>query len=84
MENTLKDFPGLVFDHYAVHISNSGGSSFIKVEELKAKQMAGAKEMKVSLKKSVADETQYTEENVNICDLLPSPLNHRISFVKTV
>lgn len=87
VENTLKDFPGLIFDHYAVYTSKGGGSSFIKLEELNAKQRAHEKTIKVSLKKYIADgylAMSQFEEDVDIYDLIPPPLNYGIAFSNTV
>jgi len=46
VENTLRDYPGLLFDHYVVHTTLTG-SSFRRLEEVKAIQNAG--ESKVNL-----------------------------------
>jgi len=40
VENTLCDYPGLLFDHYVVHTTQTG-SSFMRLEEVQAIQAAG-------------------------------------------
>jgi len=96
VENTLKDFPGLIFNHYVVYTSKNGGTSFMKLEELKEKQNAGVKTIKVIPKQSAAGgkkgcdryqqssllitPTSFAGEGVEVDDLLPPPLSIKVAF----
>jgi len=85
IENTLKDFPGLFFDHHAVHTLKNKGLSYINIEELKEKKIAGMKTITVTQTQTEADgkksNGQYSlfgafssceDETVAIDDILPS------------
>jgi len=76
LEDTLKDFPGLIFDHYAVYTSSHNkGVSFIKLEVLKEKQKSDVKTINVALKQSTTEgagiAAAFTKEVVEVDDLIP-------------
>jgi len=59
VENTLHDYPGLIFNQYVVHTAQSG-SSFIKLEKVQALQAAG--ESKVHISTQILDDTNKQED----------------------
>jgi len=74
LENTLKDYPGILFDHYVVHTIQNG-SSFHKLEEVKAMQAAGESKILASIRipnRLRKEEFDTEEELVEIDDLLSS------------
>lgn len=89
LKDTLRDFPGLIFDHYAVYtfpknIDSLSSSAFIKLEELKARQDAG--ERKIYIENPVAaigeNDTTIKGKEVKIDDLLPPSSSFHSSKVR--
>lgn len=54
VEDTLKEYPGRLFDHYVVYTSNNGGVTLLGLDELKREQNAGTKSIKITPKQNVA------------------------------
>jgi len=81
IKNTLKDFPGLIFDHYAVFTLKSKGLSFINLEEVDEKKIAGAKTIKVSSKQNTSSSD---DEYVEIDDILPPPKSIHTTFFSAI
>jgi len=90
VKDTLNDYPGLIFDHYIVHTTQSG-SSLNKLEELEAMQAAGENKICVSIPiPNSLNEVEYegdmrresdseTEKVIlNIDDLLPPSQTSRM------
>merc|ERR1712150_425569 len=80
LEDTLKDYPGLIFDHFVVYTSSHNeGASFIKLEVLKEKQKSGVKTINVALKQGAAEGADiaaaFTEEIVEVDNLMPPPIS---------
>jgi len=94
VEDTLNDYPGLVFDHYVVHTTKIG-SSFMKLEELQAMQAAGESKIHAPIK--ILNDPNEVVHNQNklsasqchpipkveeivldINNLLPPPLNNTV------
>jgi len=70
INDTLREFPGLVFDHYIVHMTVNG-PSFYKLEEVQTIQAAGMRKMYASAQ--ILDELNEAEdvhgkENPHQCD----------------
>jgi len=82
IENTLRDYPGLVFDHFVVHTTQTG-SLLMKLEEVQAILAAG--ESKISMPTQIRtdpngvdihqkkNDAYHPGSYVNINDLLCSP-----------
>jgi len=68
LKSILRDFPGLVFDHYAVHTFKTS-STFIKLEELKVRREAG--ERKILIRSRKGKSNNGMAQDVDIDDLLP-------------
>jgi len=77
VKDALKEFSGLIFDHYAVKASKSG-SVCIRLEELKARYDADEEKICLRVVKSNCGNKESQCENIDIEDLLPSPplFNH--------
>jgi len=79
VEGTLNDYPGLMFDHYAVHTTQHG-SSFLKLEEVQAMQDAGEDKICVPIQiqdKDSASPTLKVEEAIlDINNFLPPSLDN--------
>jgi len=78
LKDTLRDFPGLIFDHYAVYsfpqkIGSLSSSAFIKLEELKARQDAGEKKIFIENPIAAIGEKNIMMEGkeIKIDDLFP-------------
>jgi len=89
VQDTLNEYPGLMFNQYVVHTSKKG-SSFNKLHEVQAMQAAGKSTIPVSIILKDTDQVKYKEHEpntyqhrsllarveeatLNISDLLPSP-----------
>merc|ERR1711935_146988 len=62
IENTLRDYPGLVFDHFVVHATQSQ-SLFMKLEEVQAILAAG--ESKISMPTQTLNDPNKVEIQQN-------------------
>jgi len=90
LENTLHDYPGLLFDHYVVHTTPTG-SLFMRLEEVQAIQTAG--ENKINFCNQDEQDTHNTnwrgsckstsrQVTLHISDLLPpSPTRYIFSAI---